>query len=433
MTSYTVVVNDCAAVPVVGGPISVRTRNTQHGDRNFLLNFDYATAGLPRQLTEREMDWLEVAGQIFAVDMACKRGDGDLSWARDITAHLPVRDPAYWQSQSPALQEIFGDFTSDRIHLHFESEPNPSPAPRQRSQPFPDHDCVALVSGGVDSFVGAVGLIADGRRTLAVSHTAAGATTRAQSRVEEVLVGMYSGFERVGLSAAKQGNSFPDPEKSQRSRSFLFLAVSALVASVGGTNEVFINENGPMAIHLPMTAARIGSLSTHTAAPAVLERVEALARMVLGSNITIRNTLLAMTKPEVVERGVQLGVGGPLAETVSCWSIGRTSRHCGVCAPCLIRRISFEWCGTSDCVYDRDTFGDPAVLDSESASDNLTHLIRLVEDLASKSDLDLQLDYPELLNGGRSLPLGQNIALHRRWADQALGVLSAYPNYQARR
>lgn len=433
MTAYTVVVNDCAAVEVVGGPISVRSRTTPHGERNFLLNFEHATAGLPRQLAPREMDWVEIAGHLFAVDMACTRGDGDLSWTRDITAHLPVRDPAFWQARAPALQEIFGDFTSDRLQLRFELDAAPSPPPRQRSQPFPQHDCVALVSGGVDSFVGAVKLVADGRQPLAISHTANGATTRSQARVEEVIAARFVGFERVGLSAAKHGAGFPEPEKSQRSRSFLFLAVGALVAGVGGSNELFINENGQMAIHVPMTAARIGSLSTHTAAPAVIERVETLARLVLGCPVAIYNSLLSMTKPEVVQLGLALGLAAPLIETVSCWSIGRTSRHCGICAPCIIRRISFEWNAGSDCDYERDIFNDPSVLESEFASDNLTHLIRVLDDLANLSNLDLQLEYPELLNGGATLSLADCIDLHRRWATQALGVVAHYPNVQVRR
>jgi hypothetical protein len=433
MTVHTVVVNDCAAVAVVGGPIAVRKRQTPHGERNFQLHFDRVTAGLPRQLNSRELDWIETAGHIFAIDMACQRGEGDLAWARDITAHVPVREPEYWQQLAPALQEIFGDFTSDRLQLRFERDMTPNATPRQRTQPFPTHDCVALISGGVDSFVGGAGLIADGRTPIAVSHTAAGATTRSQGVVEEILAGRSPSFERMGLTASKYGHGFPEPEKSQRSRSFLFLAAAALVACVGESGEVFINENGQMAVHIPMTAARIGSLSTRTAAPAVLERVEALARTVLGCDLTIKNSLLARTKPEVVQYGLELGLADPLVDTVSCWSIGRTSRHCGICAPCLIRRISFEWNGAQDCTYDRDAFADPSVLDNEFASDNLTHLIRVLDDLANKSDLDLQLDYPELLNGATALPLAPNINLHRRWSTQGLDVISGYPNVQARR
>jgi hypothetical protein len=50
-----------------------------------------------------------------------------------------------------------------------------------------------------------------------------------------------------------------DSENSQRSRSYLFLTLAALCARRVGHDEVLvIAENGQMAIHLPITQARIG-------------------------------------------------------------------------------------------------------------------------------------------------------------------------------
>ena len=427
MSSCVVVVNDCAAVAAIGGPVSVRSRTTPHGERNFLLNFGHVAAGLPRQLSDREMDWIETAGHLFAVDLAVLRGPGDLAWSRNIEAYLPVRDPDYWNTIAPRIEDVFGEFTSDRLRLHFVSDPKPDAPPRQRSSPFPPHDCVALVSGGVDSFVGAARLIDEGFRPLGVSHTAAGATVTAQMVVEETLRARLPEFERVGLTARKEGNSFPDPEKSQRSRSFLFLAAALLAAAVGEVDDVYINENGPMAIHIPMTAARVGSLSTHTASPAILERIESLGRDVLGRPLQIRNNLLELTKPEVVELGVRLQLTEDLPSTVSCWSIGRTRKHCGVCAPCLIRRISFEWNSLDDAERAADPFSDWTALEADFARDNLTHFVQFIDGIASRSDLELQLDYPEILSGASQLSPSATIDLHRRWAAQAQDVLFRYP------
>lgn len=191
--------------------------------------------------------------------------------------------------------------------------------------------------------------------------------------------------------------------------------------------QVYINENGVMAIHLPMTAARAGSLSTHTASPVVLGMVQKLANEVLHSPITIQNNLLTLTKPEVVKAGLQLGLAKPLEETVSCWSIGRTNRHCGICAPCIMRRISFRIHDSPDVSYVGDAFGDASILDNDFACDNLTHLIRLVEDLQDPSDLAVQLNYPELLNGGIELSVSQAIDLYRRWAAEAGSILFDAP------
>lgn len=426
MNEYTVVVNDCAGVAAVGGPTSIRTRDTAHGPKNFVFNIGYVTAGLPRQLNDREMDLAEISGSIFAIDLACARGHGDVGWGRAIEAHIPARDPDYWSQMTPRLEALFADFTQDRLDLTFHQDPQPSPAPRQRSAPFQPFDCVALISGGVDSYAGGLVLLEDGRRPLGVSHTAAGAITHAQARVAEVLASKFPDFERVGLTAQKSGSTFPRPEPSQRSRSLLFLAMASIAAAVGGISDVFINENGVMAVHIPMTAARAGSLSTHTASPAVLDRLQGVLSDALGSSIHISNNLLTRTKPEVVALCQTRGQADDLASTVSCWSIGRTGRHCGSCAPCLMRRISFELHGVADVTYELDAFEDPDTLQIEFACDNLTHLVRVIQDLTTQSDLDLQLSYPELLGGGRQLSLGDTIDLHRRWAREASAVLQSH-------
>ncbi len=266
-------------------------------------------------------------------------------------------------------------------------------------------------------------MIDDGGSPLAVAHTAAGAITHAQALVEQVLAERAPTFRRLGLTARKAGPTFPGPEPSQRSRSFLFLAAASVVAAVGGSGRVFINENGIMAIHLPMTSARIGSLSTHTASPVVVERVASLAGDVFGTPVQIANQLVGLTKPEVVELGVSLGLRDNLAATVSCWSIGRTSEHCGICAPCLMRRISFETHGVRDSNYAHDLFEDRVVLERPFALDNITHLVKIIEDIRTSSNLELQLEYPELLNGAGVLTMDECIDLHRRWADEAAAVL----------
>src|SRR5439155_6051211 len=66
-----------------------------------------------------------------------------------------------------------------------------------------------------------------------------------------------------------------DEESSQRTRSFVFLVLSALTARRTGAREiVYVAENGQLAVHLPLTTARIGAFSTHTAHPNFLSAME---------------------------------------------------------------------------------------------------------------------------------------------------------------
>lgn len=427
MTSYAVVVNDCAAPPQ-RGILDVRSRDTDYGTRNFSLRLDELAEGLPAQLDGRALDWLETLGHLFAIDMACERGAGDLDWTRSISAWLPVRDPDYWEQQRPTIEGIWGDLTGDQLKVRFEQDDQPDDPPRQAREPFPDHDCVALLSGGQDSFAGTLHLLDAGRAPLLLSHSASGAVNAAQNAVEAIVRVIKPELRRVKLGAGKARDSdFPGMESSQRSRTLLFVGAAAVIAARAGSGEVTLNENGVMALHLPLTAARIGSLSTHTASPPILARMAALASDVLGSPVAVTNELVSLTKPEVVARAVALGHGGAMDQTVSCWQIGRTSSHCGICAPCLLRRISCELHGASDVAYDADVFDDATSLDDVRARDNLTHLISLVEDLTELSDVELELEYPELLSAAPALTLAQAIDLHRRWAAQASAVLFAHP------
>jgi hypothetical protein len=282
MRRYAVVVNDCAA-PAVPALSYVRTVGTAYSGANFTLRFDDLAEGLPRQLNERELDWLDIVGHLFAIDVACERGDGDVEWNRSIRAWLPVRDAAYWNGRRSEIAGIWTDLTDDDLEITFATAPNPSAAPRMGTTPFPDHDGVALLSGGQDSFVGTLDLISAGGEPLLLSHSASGATNTAQAKVEEHLRALHADLHRMKLSARRKTDAvFPGLESSQRSRTFLFVGAAAVVAAVGGSNQVWLNENGTMALHLPLTAARIGSLSTHTASPPIVERMRALASDVLG-------------------------------------------------------------------------------------------------------------------------------------------------------
>lgn len=426
MRQYTVVLNDCAAPPVPGISL-VRTRNTAHGARNFNLRFSDAVERLPDRLNERQMDWLEILGSLFAVDLACERGKGDLEWARRIDAYIPVRDPGYWDGFRTPLEAIWSDLTQDDLTLHFESDTSPAAPPRQSRASFVDHDAVVLLSGGQDSFAGALEMLDQGSRLLLLSHSASGAVNTAQTRVEALFRGRQPDLMRVHFGAARVADqAFPGSESSQRSRTLLFVGVAALIAQASGSNRVYLNENGIMAIHVPLTAARIGSLSTHTASPPIVARMEALASAALGGGIEVRNNLVDRTKPEVVESAVALGHGDSMQHTVSCWQIGRTRTHCGICAPCIMRRISCETHQLPDVPYDVDVFEDLGALDDNRARDNLTHFVALIDDLLSLGDVELEYEYPELLAGAPALTLAESISLHRRWASQADAILGAH-------
>jgi 7-cyano-7-deazaguanine synthase in queuosine biosynthesis len=422
---FSVVVDDCATASRPGAR-SVRFRQTQHGAKNFNFNVGRLAAGLPVLLDDRHLDWAHLMGSLFAADLACQRSI-DTEWTRDIELHVALREPAYWEQHRIRLELLFSRLTYDRLTLRLHEDHSPPPPPRQRTTPFAAVDCIALFSGGMDSFVGAVELAASGRVPFFASHVAGGPTRAAQQRLQPVVAALATASEFQSISAQRAAG-FGDVEGSQRSRTLLFVGCAAVVASSLGLSEIFLNENGVMAVHLPLTEARVGSLSTRTAAPSVLDEMSALISDALAAQMTVSNILIQDTKPDVVRRAQRLNCEAALPDTLSCWSVGHTGRHCGYCAPCMMRRISCAVNSAPDAQYEHDVFADPAVtVNRPFAQDNLAHFIGCVHYLTTASDLDVELDYPELLSGGSQVTQREALDVHRRWATEALPYLQAQP------
>jgi 7-cyano-7-deazaguanine synthase len=65
-----------------------------------------------------------------------------------------------------------------------------------------------------------------------------------------------------------------------------------------------------------------------------------------GRPLKIAAPLIDMSKQEIIERGVELGVDYSL--TVSCYQADETGRACGECDSCRFRRQGFEQAGLRD-------------------------------------------------------------------------------------
>lgn len=144
-------------------------------------------------------------------------------------------------------------------------------------------------------------------------------------------------------------------DRSQRARSFIFLAYGVLAASAlkrykdGEHVDLYICENGLISINPPLTPARLGSLSTRTTHPVFLGLFQKLLD-VADLRITVRNPYQFKTKGEMLrECKDQAFLRKRAAETTSCGRYARNGwQHCGRCLPCLIRRAAFHAWGEVD-------------------------------------------------------------------------------------
>ncbi len=85
--------------------------------------------------------------------------------------------------------------------------------------------------------------------------------------------------------------------------------------------------------------------------PAFVEAFERLAnvatkRGVEGHRLSIHAPLIELTKPEIIRRGLELGVD--YGATHSCYDPSSNGRPCGACDSCLIRKSAFGELGMED-------------------------------------------------------------------------------------
>jgi 7-cyano-7-deazaguanine synthase in queuosine biosynthesis len=299
------------------------------------------------QPSARAWDFLSIALAVVAADFAVRRDDSPDGWTREIQLDIAVIDPDFWNTQASALAAALGFLTTDRWLLRF--GPGGVRPARPSGVTRPRSDCVMLLSGGLDSLVGGLDLAAAGRRPFAVSQTVRGDAEKQVS----FAAGIGGGLRHIQLNHNVQVPGVA--EDSQRGRSIVFIAFAVAVASAlatygqGGVAPLYICENGFIAMNAPLTGIRLGSLSTRTAHPEYLGRLQAVLD---AADIRVRltNPYAAKTKGEMLADCADQGLLGALAAvSTSCGRFQRFNyRHCGRCVPCQVRRAAFLRWGQPD-------------------------------------------------------------------------------------
>jgi len=147
--------------------------------------------------SEIGVDVLVLAARVHAADTRISRAselqDG---WTREIRLIVPVCDPDRWTAVAPTFIRMLNSLTGDRWPIAFRARPSgfvgvaPARPARLIGPPFDD---LAVFSGGLDSLIGAIDALENGRTPLLISHAGEGATSDAQSTTFDALRTHYRG------------------------------------------------------------------------------------------------------------------------------------------------------------------------------------------------------------------------------------------------
>lgn len=285
----------------------------------------------------RSWDFLSIALAVFGADRFVLRSASPDAWTRAISLDVELVEPDPWTAQAEQLADALRFLSGDIWYVRFRGGGHGRPNFNPR---LTDRDCVCLFSGGLDSLIGAMNLVADNRRPFIIS----------QASPKEGGVQAYLA-DRLGLSnhrfegrVVERGREPYEP--SSRARSLLFFAYGALAASsLGG--ELIVPENGLISINPPLTHRRIGSLSTRTTHPYFISSLQAVMNAV-GLGVTLTNPYALSTKGQMLAQCRDPQITKLAHMSYSCGKGKRRNQQCGVCVPCLIRRAAFHAAGLHD-------------------------------------------------------------------------------------
>lgn len=298
----------------------------------------------------RSWDFLSLALAVNAADNVVERAPSPDGWTRQIELEVVLYESEPYQALAKEIEQALRFLTGDFWRLTFVD--GGYPPPRPKSPVRFDADCVCLLSGGLDSLVGALNLTEQGRQPLLVSQTAKG-----DKETQSLFATGLGGNERHLQWNQNIRPKVDDIEGSTRGRSIGFFAFAAVAAEhlatvrpdLPGPIEVVVPENGLISLNVPLNPGRVGSLSTKTTHPVFMDRLQKLWDA-LGIPAVLHLPYAAKTKGEMMaECRVPDVLAQVATQATSCGRFVRNGyKHCGRCVPCLVRRASFIRAGIAD-------------------------------------------------------------------------------------
>lgn len=324
--------------------------------RNVKLQISDISQRLLASIPEVLVDLLEIAAYVYAADSAIGRGGNTdvrmgARWRRQFHFVIPVRCPERWSSPSvyDALVETLSFLSDDSYSFEFVRLEAPIHVAEYfefdaTSETAFTPDEIVLFSGGLDSLSGAVDILANSERNVAlVSHRSASKIAGAQKHLVRQLQSRFGTHRALHVpiwANLRQGNT---REPTHRTRSFLFAALGAVTARLFNLDKIEFFENGIVSLNLPISPAVVGARATRTTHPQVTSGFQRIFSEVFGRAFNVENPFIWSTKFEIVERISANGCGDLIRHTRSCTRVHDMTRyqpHCGHCSQCIDRRFA---------------------------------------------------------------------------------------------
>ena len=298
--------------------------------------------------------WNPIVYDALLVAAAAEFGDRiqrrpSLSWQRDIALIVPVHAPEHWREKavSEPLHDALTFLTGDRWQIQFCERVKPLEAPRQAQFNLPaDLTAVIPFSDGLDSRCVA------GIQAREIGDKLIRVRLGKKTCDGEGLSSQRQPFTSVPYHVRSGKHRFV--ESTARSRGFKFALLSGLSAYLAKAGAVIVPESGQGALGPALVPVGQG-YEDYRSHPLFTERMERFLVAVLGYQVHFDFPRLWYSKAETLKEFVTTCKdGSSWVGTWSCWqqarqvSVDGKKRQCGICAACLLRRLSVHAAGLTE-------------------------------------------------------------------------------------
>jgi len=270
-------------------------------------------------------------------------------WGRNIELRVAVHEVGRWRNSdvSRALHDTLTFLTGDRWQIEFCARRRCAAVPRQRQFSLGgDKAAVIPFSDGLDS------------RAVAgiVSRQLGDALVRVRLGSKKLAGGKRARRHEPFTSVPYKVRTGPRPfsESSARSRGFKFALLSGLAAYLANAGRVIVPESGQGALG-PSLVPVGQAYPDYRSHPQFTRHMQTFFKALLDFSLRYDFPQIWRTKGETLAQFVSECDGGASwLSTWSCWqqnrqvSVERKKRQCGICAACMLRRLSVHAAGLDE-------------------------------------------------------------------------------------
>ncbi len=292
------------------------------------------------------VDLFVIAAAVEFCDLTVRRPK--YGWARAFDLKIAVYNLAKWQDPAvgSSLVDALVFLTGDQWHFTFVQRTSERQSFQQGTLAIDPNDKIIMpYSDGIDSrAVWALTENDEGAGLVRVRLGSKGADRRSPEQRERRFATVPY---KLKLTPGQR------VESSARSRGFKFSIITGIAATLAKVDRIIVTESGQGALG-PILTASGQTFPDFRVHPAFTRRIQWLIEALVGRAPTFEYPRIWSTKGETIREASELEIPPRWKNTRSCWqssqhvSFANKRRQCGICAACILRRMSMHSAGITE-------------------------------------------------------------------------------------